>query len=101
MRPRGLAELDDLERVFKALSHGQRRQILVVLDARGGTMTAGEIADRFSCKWPTTSRHLRELEQAGLVEVERVGREWNYSLNRQRLERVAGRWLEAFGKGKD
>jgi len=55
-------------------------------------MTAGEIADRFSCSWPTTSRHLRKLESAGLVEVERAGREWIYRLNRKRLG-VATEWL--------
>lgn len=96
MKPRGLAELDDLELVFNALSHAQRRQILVVLDARGGAMTSGEIAERFSCKWPTTSRHLRVLEEAGLVEVEQRGREWNYTLNRTKLGRVAGGWINAF-----
>ena len=96
MRPRGLAELDDLELVFNALSHEQRRQILVVLDARGGAMTSGEIAERFSCKWPTTSRHLRVLEEAGLVEVEQKGREWSYTLNRTKLGRVAGGWINAF-----
>jgi DNA-binding MarR family transcriptional regulator len=26
-------------------------------------MTAGEIASRFHCTWPTVSRHLRVLEQ--------------------------------------
>jgi len=96
MKPRGLAELDDLELVFNALSHVQRRQILVVLDARGGAMTSGEIAERFSCKWPTTSRHLRVLEEAGLVEVTQEGRVWNYALNRARLKRVAGNWINAF-----
>ncbi|MFZ1991810.1 MAG: metalloregulator ArsR/SmtB family transcription factor [Alphaproteobacteria bacterium] len=96
MKPRGLAELDELELVFKALAHAQRRQILVVLDARGGAMTSGEIAERFSCKWPTTSRHLRVLEEAGLVEVEQQGREWNYTLNSAKLARVAGGWIGAF-----
>ena len=99
MKPRGLAELDDLELVFKALSHEQRRQILIVLDARGGSMTSGEIANRFSCRWPTTSRHLRVLEEAGLVEVMQQGREWNYTLNSARLRRVAGNWINGFDEG--
>ena len=58
-------------------------------------MTAGEIAFRFSCTWPTTSRHLRKLESAGLVEVEREGRDRIYRLNAQRL-RVATEWLGWF-----
>ena len=67
----------------------------MILHFRGDRMTAGEIADRFSCSWPTTSRHLRKLESAGLVEVERAGREWIYRLNRKRLG-VATEWLGWF-----
>lgn len=61
-------------------------------------MTAGEIAARFGCSWPTTSRHLKQLEQSGLVRAERRGRERVYSLDRARLERVAGGWLGYFAK---
>src|SRR5512134_4034539 len=87
--------LADYEAVFAALDSAARRQILLILHFRGDRMTAGEIADRFSCTWPTTSRHLRKLETAGLVEVERAGREWMYRLNRRRL-RVATEWLGWF-----
>jgi len=80
--------LADYDAVFAALDNAARRQILMILHFRGDRMTAGEIADRFSCSWPTTSRHLRKLESAGLVEVERAGREWIYRLNARRL-RVA------------
>jgi DNA-binding transcriptional ArsR family regulator len=93
---RGLTELEDLERVFKALAHATRRHILIVLNARGGSMTAGEIANRFSCTWPTTTRHLRILESAGLVRVEKQGREWIYVMDAARLEKIAGGWLKWF-----
>jgi DNA-binding transcriptional ArsR family regulator len=87
--------LADYDAVFAALDSAARRQILMILHFRGDRMTAGEIADRFSCSWPTTSRHLRKLESAGLVEVERAGREWIYRLNRRRLA-VAAEWLGWF-----
>ncbi|HEX7236035.1 MAG TPA: metalloregulator ArsR/SmtB family transcription factor [Gammaproteobacteria bacterium] len=87
--------LADYDAVFAALDSGARRQILMILHFRGDRMTAGEIADRFSCSWPTTSRHLRKLESAGLVEVERAGREWIYRLDRRRLG-VATEWLGWF-----
>jgi DNA-binding transcriptional ArsR family regulator len=93
---RGLNELEDLEGVFKALAHPTRRHILVVLNARGGSMTAGEIARRFSCSWPTTSRHLRILENADLVRVDKRGREWAYNLESDRLHKVVGGWLKWF-----
>jgi DNA-binding transcriptional ArsR family regulator len=59
-------------------------------------MTAGAIAQRFDCTWPTTTRHLRVLEDAGLVRVEHRGRERVYHLEVGRLVRVAGRWIERF-----
>lgn len=89
-------ELDELEAVFAALAHASRRHILLVLHYRGGEMTAGDIADRFACSWPTTSRHLRILEAAGLVRVEKRGRERIYRLDRERLRGTTERWLAAF-----
>lgn len=90
-------ELEDLERVFSALAHASRRQILLVLRFHGGSMTAGEIAARFDCAWPTTTRHLKQLEEAGLVSVESRGRERVYRLERERLEGVVSGWLAHFG----
>jgi DNA-binding transcriptional ArsR family regulator len=98
MKARGLSELEEIERVFRALSHASRRHVLVVLNARGGRMSAGEIADRFACSWPTTSRHLRVLEDSGLVEVEAQGRERVYVLARDKLNAAVGGWLKWFDK---
>jgi DNA-binding transcriptional ArsR family regulator len=94
-RRRG-ATPEDAEAVFAALAHASRRQILLVLRFRGGEMTAGDIAGRFACSWPTTTRHLRVLEEAGLVRVEKRGRERVYRLDRQRLAGVTGAWLRWF-----
>jgi DNA-binding transcriptional ArsR family regulator len=85
--------------VFAALAHEQRRHILLTLRFRGGEMTAGDIADRFHCSWPTTSRHLRVLEDAGLVTVEKRGRERVYRLATARLLTVTGEWLRWFSPG--
>lgn len=93
-KARGLADLEDLERVFAALAHESRRTILAVLAARGGEMTSGAIASRFDCSWPTTTRHLRVLQEAGLVRVELRGRERVYHLDGNRLREVAGAWIE-------
>jgi DNA-binding transcriptional ArsR family regulator len=95
-RSRTEAELADTEAVFAALAHASRRHVLLVLHFRGGRMTAGEIADRFGCSWPTTSRHLRVLEAAGLVHVEKRGRERVYRLDEERLQQVTARWLGVF-----
>jgi DNA-binding transcriptional ArsR family regulator len=88
-------ELDDLEVVFKALAHPSRRHVLLVLHFRGGEMSSRDIAGRFACSWPTTTRHLKVLEEAGLVRVLRRGRERFYVLARERLK-IVGDWLEWF-----
>ena len=88
-------KLEELDAAISALAHESRRHILLVVWFRGGTMTAGEIAARFSCKWPTTSRHLRVLEAAGLLECEKQGRTRVYQVNTRKLEAVR-EWLQWF-----
>jgi DNA-binding transcriptional ArsR family regulator len=92
----GLAELDDFEVVFGALSHATRRHILAVLNARGGSMTAGDIAGRFHHSWPTISRHLKVLNEAGLVRIEKRGQQRVYHLEGERLTGVVETWIRAF-----
>ena len=86
---------DTLNAVFSALAHPARRRILISLHARGGVMTAGEIADRFKHSWPTTTRHLGVLERARVLEVGKRGRHRFYAL-RPRLLMGAADWLYAW-----
>ena len=67
-----------LAAVLNALSNDGRRQILHAIADRGGDMTSGEIAEQFSTAWSTTTRHLAVLQDAGLVSVEKRGREEFY-----------------------
>ena len=83
-----------LDAVLGALAHPARRRILISLHARGGVMTAGEIADRFKHSWPTTTRHLGVLERAGVLKVAKRGRHRFYALRPGILMRVAD-WLYA------
>ena len=85
-----------LERVFKALSHQSRRQILLIIQFRGGQMTAGQIAARFSHSWPTTTRHLKVLQEAELLTVESEGRERIYRIAHRQLARVQSGFLKWF-----
>ena len=80
---------DDLtDGVLSALAHVGRRRILAALRARGGSMTSGEIAQQFSTAWSTTTRHLTVLHEAGLVSVEKQGRERIYRVRPAVAERV-------------
>ena len=98
-QPQGIADLEALESVFGALAHQSRRTILLVLLARGGEMTSGDIAGRFDCSWPTTTRHLRILEDArALVHAALRGEAARRTGldRRDRLRSVAGGWLARF-----
>ena len=89
-----------LDAVCNALAHPARRQILLTMKFRGGSMTAGDIDKRFGHAWPTTTRHLRVLEAAGLVSMKKSGRTRVYRLQAKRLE-VIKEWLAWFEKPLD
>lgn len=88
---------DAYETLFTALAHPTRRRILMTLNFEGGSMTAGAIAAMFPHAWPTTTRHIRVLEAAGLVRHERRGRTRIYRIERRRLE-LARDWIAWFFK---
>ena len=85
--------LDEVEAVFQALSHPARRHVVLLLSHLGGELSSGYLAARFQHSWPTTTRHLKVLEKAGLVTVRREGRSSHYRLDRERLARVVSGWL--------
>lgn len=72
-----------MERIFEALASAPRRKILAYLSE--AELTAGEIAARFEMAKPSLSKHLRILENAGLVESERRGQFVLYRLVRDNL----------------
>src|SRR5580700_7221323 len=78
------AKLEALDAVCSAIAHPARRQILLTVHLRGA-MTAGDIAGPFGHAWPTTTRHLRVLADAGLLRQERQGRKRVYAVDRERL----------------
>jgi DNA-binding transcriptional ArsR family regulator len=77
---------------FAALGDPTRRAILRLL--RGGSKTAGEIAERFALSKPTLSHHFRALRAAGLVRAERRGTSIVYTLQTNVLEDLATELLE-------
>jgi DNA-binding transcriptional ArsR family regulator len=71
--------------------------MLMTLNFEGGSMTAGSLARLFEHAWPTTTRHLRVLESAGLVRQERRGRTRVYRIDTRRLALMRD-WIEWFFK---
>jgi DNA-binding transcriptional ArsR family regulator len=66
------------DNVFAALASTPRRKILAYLSE--ASLTAGEIAERFDMTKPSLSKHLRILEEAGLVTSDKRGQFVHYSL---------------------
>lgn len=64
---------DQLSRTFAALADPTRRAILTRLSA--GEATVNELAEPFPMSLPAVSRHLKVLEQAGLITRGRT-RQW-------------------------
>jgi DNA-binding transcriptional ArsR family regulator len=89
------AQLQEIEAVFSALAHPSRRQILLTVWFRGGVVTSSEIAKRFHHSWPTISRHLKVLEDAGLLTHEKQGRNRLYRVSQAKLG-VVRSWLKWF-----
>ncbi len=96
MTTRAEREITELEGVFRGLAHPVRRHIMIVVEAGGGRVSAGAIADRFAHTWPTTSRHLKVLEVSGLLQIETVGRERFYSIDYALMFRVGRGWFDNF-----
>lgn len=81
----------NLDAVFSALGDPIRRKIVERL-ARG-PLSAGEIASAFSISQPAISRHLRVLEESGLLERQILGRVHRCALSPAAMKAAAG-WLD-------
>jgi len=67
-----------IDKVFEALASTPRRRILAYLSKT--SLSAGDISDRFEMSKPAVSKHLKILENAGLVSSVRQGQFIIYSL---------------------
>ena len=87
-----------LDRTFAALSDPTRRGILERL-GRGGA-TISELAEPFAMSLTGIKKHVKVLEDAGLVATEKVGRTRHCSLGPRRLD-DARTWIDAYGRRLD
>lgn len=77
--------------VFAALAHPIRREIVHRLS--GGASTVGEASDHLGVSKPTISRHLKLLEEAGILTRVIDGRVHRLSLQTEALADAAI-WIE-------
>lgn len=83
----------NLNRIYGAIADPTRRAILGMLV--GGEVTVGTLAGRFPISFNGVSKHVKVLEQAGLVRRRVPGREHWLRLRPAPL-REATRWLEHY-----
>jgi DNA-binding transcriptional ArsR family regulator len=81
-----------LDRTFAALAHPIRRAILTRL-ARGEVASVTELAEPFEVSLMAISKHLRVMEDAGLVRREKDGRVQRCSYDPEALSAAHG-WIE-------
>jgi DNA-binding transcriptional ArsR family regulator len=83
-----------LEQVFKALADHHRRHLLDVLSQDSG-LTLTELASHLPMSRYGVMKHLRILEEAGLITTRKVGREKLHYLNPAPILEVAG-WFDKY-----
>jgi DNA-binding transcriptional ArsR family regulator len=82
-----------IDRTFAALSDPTRRAVLERLG--GGSATVSELAAPAGISLTGMKKHLRVLEEAGLVRTEKVGRSRRCELGPGRLDEVRG-WIDDY-----
>jgi DNA-binding transcriptional ArsR family regulator len=85
----------DDDRVFKALSDPTRRFLLDRLFARDGR-TLTELESELEMTRFGVMKHLRVLEDAGLVVARRSGREKLHFLNPVPIRLIHDRWIDKY-----
>jgi DNA-binding transcriptional ArsR family regulator len=84
-----------LDLAFAALAHPIRRGILARLST--GETTVAELAKPFKVSAPAITKHMRVLEEAGLLTRRKAGRTRRCRLEAARL-REAQEWIERHRK---
>ncbi|MCB9450980.1 MAG: helix-turn-helix transcriptional regulator [Anaerolineaceae bacterium] len=85
--------------VFGAVADPTRRQLLETLSIEGDK-TATELAKRFPITRQGVAKHLRILEDAGLVSTQHEGRETIYTFHPEPLAETVS-WVESINAAWD
>jgi DNA-binding transcriptional ArsR family regulator len=90
-----LPPVTDDDRVFKALADSTRRFLLDLLFARDGR-TLTELESELEMSRFGVMKHLKVLEEAGLVITRRSGREKLHFLNSVPIRLIHDRWIDKY-----
>jgi len=87
--------MDDVDEVFKALADPTRRRLLDELFARDG-QTLTELEEGLPMTRFGVMKHLRILEEAGLITTRRAGRKKLHFLNAVPIRLIHDRWIDKY-----
>ena len=86
-----------MDAVFRALADPTRRSLLDELFREDG-QTLSALEEKFSMTRFGVMKHLKQLEEAGLVVTKRLGREKLHFLNPVPIRRVHDRWVSKYAE---
>jgi len=81
--------------VFQAISDPVRREIVMLLSVN--KLTLNRVAENFKISRPAISKHVKILEECGLITIKKQGRERYCIINPEPLNQVYD-WLSYFDK---
>lgn len=87
------------EAVFRALADPSRRRLLDLLFERDGR-TLSELEPELPMTRFGVMKHLRVLEEAGLIATRKVGRERLHYLNPVPIQLISDRWISKYSAGR-
>jgi predicted transcriptional regulator len=88
---------DELDIVFHAMAHRDRRRILDLVRETPGCCV-DEVARRFDTSRIAVMKHLRVLERADLIHSEKVGRERRIYFNAVPIQLIYEAWTTEFSR---
>jgi DNA-binding transcriptional ArsR family regulator len=95
-RPVPTAEPEALDAVFHALAHPARRQLLDLVRAAPGC-NVNDVCRPFALSRIAVMKHLRVLEEAGLLISRKSGRSRELYFNVVPIQQIYERWTSEYG----
>lgn len=86
-----------VDKIFKAIADTKRREIFHVLAVAGVAMSLTQISQQFDISRQGVTKHIKLLEDAGLLSIETEGRERYCMAHPKKLKEVKD-WIAFYDK---
>lgn len=86
---------DKITKLFKAIADPTRREIFHALVIATSALSISQISGQFSMTRQGVTKHIKTLEEAGLVQINAQGRE-RYCLANPKELKTLNKWLKFY-----